>query len=389
MKNLHVERYLEPFLLPESRLMIKTVEQFCVQQLNQKMVNTMESEDRIPSELIEAATKLKLFGLRIPLEFGGVGADLLTTSIILETVSSYSLSFSVYLDETLFVEPVLRYGNTEQKQEYLSPIAELGFATTSAMTEPGAGSDILGTAATAVKRDGRWVLNGAKTFISLGDQAEYFIIFAKTEPERTNRSLSAFLVKKSNQGLRVGQPIRKMGQRGTHANELFLDNLEVQNEDMLGKPGDGYEIALYSYRLGRVIVAAQALGLAEGVLAKSAAYASTRSAFGKKIAKFQLIQEYLAEMETLIEAARGLVYRAAVTDETCPSELPSIAKYFATEASSKVAHMALRIHGGLGVATQTGLEQCLRDSIIQEIYEGTNEIQKLIIAGSVLKRVAS
>jgi len=347
----------------------------------------IEKTDEIPVGIVEAAKRLNLFGLRIPPEFSGVGADLLTASIVLETIASYSLAASVYFDETLFVEPVARFGTLQQKQKYLSAIARDGLTTTSAMTEDIAGTDTLGIRTKAERRGGGWVLNGSKTFITLGDQAKFFIIFAKTQPGRTRQSLSAFLAERNSPGLKIGKRIDKMGQRGTHVNELYIENLEVADEDVLGNVGDGYKIAIDSYEFGRIIVAAQALGLAEGMLRKSAWYASNRSAFEQKISKFQLIQEYLAEMGTLIEASRGLTYRAAICfDPDSPSELPSIAKYFATEASTKVAHMAIRIHGALGIATEVGVERGLRDSILQEIYEGTNEIQKLIIGRSVTQK---
>jgi alkylation response protein AidB-like acyl-CoA dehydrogenase len=367
--------------------MIRTVEAFCAANLEDRKLMTIEKTDEMPTDIIQAAKRLNLFGLRVPSEFGGVGADLLTASIVLETIASYSLPVSVYFDQTLFVEPLAWFGTLQQKQRYLSAVAREGYATTSAMTEDIAGTDILGIGTKAERRENRWVLNGRKTFITLGDQAEFFIIFAKTQPGRTRQSLSAFLAEKDLPGLTIGNRIEKMGQRGAHANELHIENLELGDENILGNVGDGYQIALDSYEVGRIIVASQALGLAEGMLTRSAWYASNRSAFEQKISKFQLIQEYLAEMGTLVEAARGLTYRAAIShDRTKPTELPSIAKYFATEASTQVAHMAIRIHGALGVAAEIGVERGLRDSVLQEIYEGTNEIQKLIIGRYVTNK---
>jgi acyl-CoA dehydrogenase len=367
--------------------MIRTVDAFCSANLQDRNLMSIEKTDEIPTDIITAAKRLNLFGLRVPSEFGGVEADLLTASIVFETIASYSLPVSVYFDQTLFVEPVAWFGNLQQKQKYLSAVARDGYATTSAMTEDIAGTDILGIGTKAERRGSRWVLNGSKTFITLGDQAEFFLIFAKTQPGRTRESLTAFLAQKDLPGFRIGKRIEKMGQRGAHANELYIENLELEDENVLGNVGDGYQIALDSYEVGRIIVASQAVGLAEGMLRKSAWYASNRSAFEQKISKFQLIQEYLAEMGTLIEAARGLTYRAAIShDRTKPTELPSIAKYFATEASTKVAHMAIRIHGALGTAIDTGVERGLRDSILQEVYEGTNEIQKLIIGRYVTNK---
>jgi len=384
---LTIEKFLEPYLSDESRLIVRTIEAFCSTNLDDKQSMLIENTDEIPAGVVEAGKKLNLFGLRIPPDFGGVGADLLTASIVLETIASYSLAASVYFDQTLFVEPVARFGTLKQKQKYLSAIARDGLATTSAMTEDIAGTDVLGIRTKAERREGGWTLNGNKTFITLGDQATFFIIFAKTQLGRTRQSLSAFLVERNSPGLKIGKRIDKMGQRGSHVNELYIENLQVADEDILGNVGDGYRIALDSYQFGRIIIAAQALGLAEGMLKRSASYASNRSAFEQKISKFQLIQEYLAEMETLIEASRGLTYRAAICFEPdSSSELPSIAKYFATESSTKVAHMAIRIHGALGIATEVGVERGLRDSILQEIYEGTNEIQKLIIGRSVVER---
>jgi len=385
--RLITEKFLDPFLNDESRLIIKTVEAFCSANLGDSKLLSIDKTDEIPTDIIQAAKRLNLFGLRVPSEFGGVGTDLLTASIVLETIASYSLAVSVYFDQTLFVEPLAWFGTLQQKQKYLSAIARDGYATTSAMTEDTAGTDILGIGTKAERRGSRWVLNGSKTFITLGDQAEFFVIFAKTQPGRTRQSLSAFVAEKNSHGLRIGKRIDKVGQRGTHVNELYIENLELGDDDILGNMGDGYQIAMDSYEVGRIIVAAQALGLAEGMLKKSAWYASNRSAFEQKISKFQLIQGYLAEMGTLIEASRGLVYRAAIShDRNRPSELPSIAKYFATETSTEVAHMAIRIHGALGIASETGVERGLRDSVLQEIYEGTNEVQKLIIGRYVTNK---
>ena len=374
------DRFLEAFLNDESRLIIRTVNSFCAAHLGDRDLLAIERKDEIPAQVVDAGKRLNLFGLRVPAEFGGVGADLLTSAIVLETIASYSLPVSVYFDQTLFVEPVAWFGTVNQKEKYLSAVAREGYATTSAMTEDIAGTDVLGIGTKAERRGDHWVLNGSKTFITLGDQAEFFIIFAKTQPGRTKQSLTAFLASKNSRGLRVGKRIEKMGQRGAHANELYIENLELEDENVLGQVGDGYQIALDSYEAGRIAIASQALGLAEGLLKRSASYALNRSAFEQKLVKFQLIQAYLAEMDTLIEASRGLIYRVAISyDRTNPTELPSIAKYFSTEASTKVAHMAIRIHGALGVATEVGVERGLRDSILQEIYEGTNEIQKLII----------
>jgi alkylation response protein AidB-like acyl-CoA dehydrogenase len=379
--------FLEKFLSETDKLILDNVKKFCERYLTDDVIKKIEETDAIPNSIVEEAKNFGLFGIRIPAEYGGVGLDLLPSLIVQEIISSFSLSVGIYLDQTLFVEPLKKYGTEEQKIKYLRKIVERGVTTTSAMTEPEAGSDVLSITTQALREGDGWRLNGRKTFITMGDQANLFIIFAKTSQRKDKNSLSAFLIEKGKKGLEIGQPIKKSGQLGTHINEIFLNDVFVDSNDVLGSIGQGYEIAMYSYYYGRLVVAAQALGLAEGLMRKSVNYSLIRNAFGQPINKFQLIKDYLAKMDVMIETAKSMIYRTALFENTpLFPEYSSISKLYATEVSTDVARMAIKIHGGLGITYDAGIERALRDSVIQEIYEGTNEIQKLIISKSATER---
>ncbi len=383
-----MDPFLQNFISQTEELMINEVKNFCDESLTDKVLKEIEETDSIPLKLINDAKNFGLFGIRIPERYGGLGLSLLTSLIIQEIISSYSLSFGVYMDQTLFVEPLLKYGTEDQKARYLARIVKEGVTTTSAMTEPSAGSDVLGITSRATRTQGGWILNGNKTFITMGDQAQFFMIFAKTSEGRDRNSLTAFLVERGQKGLEIGRPIEKIGQKGTHINELYLNNLKVDDENVLGEIGQGYEIAMYSYQYGRLVIAAQALGLAEGLIKKSVNYALTRTAFGEQISKFQLIKDYISRMDVMIETARSLIYRTALyeNDPSLFAEFTSISKLYATEISTETARLAIKLHGGIGVTKDLPIERGLRDAVIQEIYEGTNEIQKLIIAKYATER---
>lgn len=382
-----MDPFLNHFLDDTSELIIRGVNDFCRRFLTDEIIKTIEESDEIPKSLSEAAREMNLYGIRIPQKYGGSELDLLTSLIIHETMASYSLTAAVYLDQTLFAEPVIKYGTEKQKMKYLKEVVDRGVTTTSAMTEPGAGSDVMGIKTKAVRENGKWILNGNKIFITMGDQAEFFLVFAKTGEERDKNSMTAFLVRGDNPGLSIGRKIDKIGQRGTHINELSFNNMAIEDEDVLGSVGQGYEIAMYSYNYGRVFVSAEALGLAEGALRKSAEFSEQRVAFGQKISRFQMIKDHLAQMEIMIETARSLLYRTASYENTNEfTRFSSIAKYYCTEISSETAKRAVKIHGGMGVTTDGGIERLLRDAVIQEIYEGTNEIQKLVISREVSRK---
>lgn len=382
-----MDQYLKHLLSDNSDLIIRATGDFCQKFLTAEAVKTIEEKDEIPKFLVDGARDMNIYGLRIPEEYGGSGLDLLTSLIIHETIASYSLPFAIYLDESLFVEPLLKYGNEEQKREFLGEIAKRGLTTTSAMTEPQAGSDVLNISTTATMENGKWRLNGNKIFITMGDQAEFFLIFAKTNIGKDRNSISAFLGRKDDLGLEIGRKIDKIGQRGVHINELTFNNLTIEKDRILGNLGQGYEIAMYSYDYGRLFVAAQALGLAEELLKKSVAFSKDRIAFGQRIEKFQLVKDHLASMNIMTETARSLIYRASFYEGSPEfTRMASIAKYYSTEVSTDIARRAIKIHGAMGVTSDGGIERNLRDSVIQEIYEGTNEIQKLVISREISEK---
>jgi alkylation response protein AidB-like acyl-CoA dehydrogenase len=382
-----MDPFLQKFLTSTDEMVIEKIKEFSEKYLTEDEVKEIERTDSITPRIVEASRAVGLFGIRVPEQYGGSGLDLLPSLIIQEIISSYSLSVGVYLDETLFIEPLIKFGTEDQKERYLSKVARTGVATTSAMTEPLAGSDILGISTKAVRVEGGWKLNGVKTFITMGDQAECFIVFAKTSEAKERDSLTAFLVEKGTKGFQIGKSIEKIGQLGTHINEIYLEDLLINERDVLGKVGEGYQIAMYSYQYGRLTVAVQALGLAEGLIKKSVNYSLSRKAFGQQINRFQLMKDYLAQMDVMIETAKSMIYRTSSFERTpLFAEYTSISKLYSTEICTEVARLAVKIHGGMGVTREMGLERALRDAVIQEIYEGTNEVQKLIISKDATDR---
>ena len=382
-----MDPFLQKFLTSTDEMVIERIKEFSEKYLTEDEVKEIERTDSITPRILEASRAVGLFGIRVPEQYGGSGLDLLPSLIIQEIISSYSLSVGVYLDETLFIEPLIKFGTEDQKERYLSKVARAGVATTSAMTEPLAGSDILGISTKAVRVEGGWKLNGVKTFITMGDQAECFIVFAKTSEAKERDSLTAFLVEKGTKGFQIGKSIEKIGQLGTHINEIYLEDLLINERDVLGKVGEGYQIAMYSYQYGRLTVAVQALGLAEGLIKKSVNYSLNRKAFGQQINRFQLLKDYLAQMDVMIETAKSMIYRTSSFERTpLFAEYTSISKLYSTEICTEVARLAVKIHGGMGVTREMGLERALRDAVIQEIYEGTNEVQKLIISKDATDR---
>ncbi|MCL5874542.1 MAG: acyl-CoA dehydrogenase family protein [Candidatus Thermoplasmatota archaeon] len=382
-----MDPFLQKFLTSTDEMIIEKVREFSEKYLTESEAKEIERTDGITPRIVDASRAVGLFGIRVPERYGGSGLDLFPSLLIHEVISSYSLSVGVYLDQTLFVEPVIKFGTEDQKERYLGEVARAGVTTTSAMTEPLAGSDILGISSKATRVEGGWKLNGVKTFITMGDQANCFVVFAKTSEGRGKDSLTAFLVERGTKGLQIGKSIEKIGQVGTHINEIFLEDLLIEDRNVLGKVGQGYEIAMYSYQYGRLTVAVQALGLAEGLMKKSVDFSLNRKAFDQQINRFQLIKDYIARMDVMIETAKSMIYRAS-TFEGTPlfSEYTSISKLYATEICTEVARLAVKIHGGMGVTRDMGLERALRDAVIQEIYEGTNEVQKLIISKDATDR---
>lgn len=379
----------------DHELFRKVVRQF-VERYLEPRVKEIEQTNAIPTELIKMAAENGFMGLGIPEEYGGQGSDYLNVVIYTEEVSRVCPAFSTAtLVRGLFTTPVLVFGTEEQKRKYIPPLASGQKSAAHATTEPGAGSDVAGIKTRAVRKDGGWVLNGQKYFITGADKADYFVVLARTSdpPSRHERwkGLTMFIVERDNPGLRVGEKIQVTGLRGSMPSEVILNDCWVPEDAVLGEVGDGFKVAMVTYDYGRVGIAAQAVGVLQGVFEKSLNYAAQRIAFERPILAFQAIQFYLSDMLRDLEAARLLTYWAAYLLNKGLDErsiiAASLAKLFATEAAERAALRAIEIHGGMGVAVDGMVERFLRDTQIMKIYEGTSEIQRLVIIRHLVRKV--
>lgn len=379
-------------LKEEYELFRKSVRAFAEREI-EPMVREIEKTNSIPSTLLEKAAKQGYFGLGIPEKYGGQGTDIMYVALFVEEVSRICPAFTVAtLVHSLFAFPVMAYGTEEQQRKYLPPIAKGEKHAAHATTEPGAGTDVAGIETTAKKTDGGWIINGRKYFISGADKAEYFIVLARTSPppsrKQRHHGLTFFIVERDAAGFRVGEKIEVMGIRGSHPNEVILENVFVPEENVVGEEGKGFKIAMETYDHGRIGVAAQAVGVAQACFEKTLQYSLQRNVFERPLIHFQAVQFHVSEMLTMLEAARLLVYWAATMANKNKPEAAiaaSMAKLFATEVAEKAALKAINVHGGVGVATDGLVERFLRDAQIFKIYEGANDIQKLVILRQMLK----
>lgn len=378
----------------EHEVFMRAVEAFVEKELEPR-VREIEERNTIPPELYRRAAELGFFGLGVPESLGGQGMDNIDMVIFNEAVSRVCPAFTVAtLVHGLFVIPLLLFGTEEQKTRYIPPLARGEKHAAHATTEPGAGSDVAGIQTRAVRRDGGWVINGRKYFISAADKADYFVVLARTSdpPDRRQRwrGLTMFIVERGAEGFRVGEKIAVMGIRGSHPSEVILDDVWVPEDAVVGRVGEGFKIAMATYDHGRLGVAAQGVGLAQGAFEKSLSYAVQRTAFERPIISYQAIQFYLADIFTEIQAARLLTYWAASLANRGVEEAyiaASAAKLYATEVAEKAALRCISIHGGIGVAVEGFVERFLRDSQVMKTYEGTSEIQRLTIIRQLLKKV--
>jgi alkylation response protein AidB-like acyl-CoA dehydrogenase len=373
------------------KLIRDTVRQFMEAEVRPS-VKQRDREERFPSEEIKKLAELGCCGMMIPEEWGGPGLDTLSYVLMLEEVARVDAAMATSLSVTnsAVQVPLTKFGTEEQKKKYLRRLATGEILGSFCLTEPAAGSDAAGIQARAVAAPSGDVyrLNGTKTWVSNGHVAGLFIVFAKTDPEVGGKGITAFLVEPGFHGFKVGRHEDKMGQRSTPAVEILLNDCEVPRENRLGEEGQGLKIALSALDGGRIGIAAQAIGLAQGALDESVKHAKARRAFGKSIGEFQAIQWMLADMQTEIEAARGLVYHAAWLKDTHPGKLgaaSSKAKLFSSEMVNRVVAKAVQIHGSSGYSRESDVERMYRDARVITIYEGTSEIQRTIIAREILK----
>lgn len=374
-----------------------TEEQILLQQMVREFaqneiapeIERMELEDRFPREVIRKMGKLGLMGIPIPEEWGGSGADFVSYILAIEEISKVSATVGVILSvhTSVGTMPLLRYGTEKQKRKYVPRLASGEFLGAFGLTEPNAGSDASGLRTQAKKVGDEYVLNGSKIFITNAGEADLYTVFAITDPEKGSKGISAFLVPKDTPGFQVGKKEKKMGLHGSNTCELILEDARIPVDHRLGQEGQGYEIALSNLASGRVGIGAQALGIADAAYRAAVEYAKERKQFGKSINQLQAIQFKLADMATRVEASRLLVYAAADLVKQgvrCKKEA-SMAKMFATDSAVEVTTEAIQVFGGYGYSREYPVERYFRDAKVTQIYEGTNEIQRLVISGDYIK----
>lgn len=349
----------------------------------------IDRDHRYPSETIPKMAELGLFGMPFPEEVGGSGADWVSYAIAIEELARACATTGVILEThvSLGTWPILTFGTEEQKAKYLPDLTSGRKLASFGLTEPMAGSDVANIATTARLDGDQYVINGQKIFITSGGYSEVFVIFARTSEGNGVKGISAFIIEKGTPGFTIGEGERKLGIRGSSTPPLFFSDVRVPRSAMLGEEGQGFSIAMQALDGGRMGIAAQALGIAQGALDAAVAYAKERVQFGKPIATLQGIQWLIAEMATDVEAARLLVYQsAALMDAGQPAAVAAAkAKLFAGETASRVASKAIQVHGGNGYTEAYPVERAYRDARITQIYEGTNEVQKIVIARSLLR----
>lgn len=379
------------FELTEDQLMMRKLardfaEKECLPGLEER-----DEKEEFSRELFDKMGELGFCGVVFPEEYGGTGADYLCYAIIVEELSRVDASMGVTLSAQLSLgsNPIWLAGTHEQKMKYLKPLAEGKALGAFGLTEPNAGSDASGTRTMYSDGGDCWILNGTKIFITNAYYADTYIVFASKDRSLGNKGISAFIVEKGTPGFSFGQKLKKMGIRSSATYELVFEDCKIPKENLLGQEGEGFKLAMKTLDGGRIGVAAQALGIAQGAYEAAVRYSKERSQFGQPIAAFQNTQFTLADMATQIEAARLLVYQAAYLDsaEKPYGKQSAMAKLFASETATWVTSKAVQIFGGYGYSREYPVERMMRDAKITEIYEGTSEVQRLVISSQILKEI--
>jgi butyryl-CoA dehydrogenase len=377
------------FAPTEEQLLIQQAARDFAEREIEPKAKELDKTGRWPTEIVARMAELGFLGMMVPAEYGGAGLDAVTYVLAMEEVSAACASCGVIMsvNNSLFCDPVLAFGTEEQKRKYLAPAASGNKLGCFGLTEPMSGSDAQ-TMKTVAHRDGEgYVVNGSKNFITNGPAADFIIVFAVTGREGDKVKHTAFVLPLTETGVSLAPHDEKMGIHAAQSCTVFFENVKLGPEHVLGPHGSGFKVAMATLDGGRIGIAAQALGIARAAYQKSIAYSKERHAFGGPIANLQAIQFMLADMATELDAARLLTLRAAAKkDQHVRHSLESAeAKLFASEACTRITHKAIQIHGGYGYTTEFGIERHYRDARITEIYEGTSEIQRLVIAQSVLK----
>jgi len=357
---------------------------FCVKEVA-PIAAEVDEEERFPEETWHKLAEMGMMGVPFPEEYGGAGLSYVTYIAVCEELAKHCATTSVMVSahSSLCAWPISEYGTEEQKKKYLTPLASGEMLGAFGLTEPGAGTDAASQKTTAEDKGDHWLLNGSKIFITNGYYADIYVIMAMTDKSQGTRGISAFIVEKGTSGFTFGTKEKKMGIRGSATYELIFENCKIPKENLLGEVGKGFKVAMTTLDGGRIGIGAQALGIAQAAIDECIRYVTQREQFGRHISQFQNTQFELADMQTKVEAARLLIYRAAQAKQNHEpySHLAAMGKLYASEAASDVARRTLQLVGGCGFTREYPFERYMRDAKITEIYEGTSEVQKMVIAG--------
>lgn len=375
-------------LTKEQEFVRKMVRDFALAEV-EPIAADIDKEHRFPVENVEKMGKLGMMGIPFSKEYGGAGSDNLSYAITVEELSRVCASTGVIVSAhtSLCAWPISEYGTAEQKARYLPDLLSGRKLGAFGLTEPNAGTDAGGQQTKAVDMGDHWLLNGAKVFITNGGYADTFVVFAMTDKSKGIRGISAFILEKGCKGFSIGKTEDKLGIHASSTTELIFEDCVVPKENLLGETGKGFKIAMTTLDGGRIGIASQALGIAQGAFDVTVEYMKSRKQFGKSLDKFQALAFEIAEMKTRIEASRLLIYRAAYLKDhkMSYSAEAAMAKYYASETAMYITTKAVQLHGGYGYTTDYPVERMMRDAKITEIYEGTTEVQKMVIAASVFK----
>ena len=375
-------------LTEEQELIRQNMREFAEKYVD-PIAEEIDENSRHPAELFQKLAEGDWMGIPIPTEYGGAGADYLTHTIAVEELSRScsSTGFTVSIHVGIACTLTLLFGTEEQKQKFLVPMAKGQKLGAFVLTEPGAGTDVAAATSTAVPDGDEYVINGTKTFTSNGPTAGTYFVFAWTDKEAGRKGMSAFIVPEGTPGMKVGEHFKKMGLRSSQTSEMIFKDCRIPKENLLGKEGQGLQIAMTGFDHGRIGIAAQSVGITQAALDESIRYSKERVQFGKPISRQQAIQWMIADMAMNLDAGRFLTYRAAwLKDQGIPfSKEAAMAKLFASEMAAKYTSKAVQIHGGYGYMKGQKVERLMRDAKITEIYEGTSEAMRMVISGNVLR----
>ena len=379
----------DAFFTEQHELVRKLAREFAETELTKEVLDKVEEEEVFPEEILDKMAKAGFFGIKVPKQYGGQGGDARSYVIVMEEIARVSGVASIYVSSpnSLSGGPFLLSGNAEQKEKYLRPVVTGEKKVCFALTEPGAGSDAGGMQTTAVKDGDYYILNGRKTFITMAPLADWAVVYAKTDMSMGTKGISAFIVDMKQEGVSCGKPEKKMGVVGCATSDIILENVRVHKDNLLGQEGKGFINAMKTLDTGRMGVAAQSIGVAQGCLDEAIKYAKERKQFGRPIAKFQAIAFMLAEMATKLEAGKNLVYKTAwlIDNGQDASMAASMAKFYASEVCNEIAAKTVQIHGGYGFIKDYKIERMFRDCRVFTIYEGTSQVQQMVISGKLLK----